>query len=69
MVSNPFARVTTLAFDIFGTVLDWTGSITPPTQQFLQKKGAAVSAELLGWRVNGGSPVPGEPMGDSPLTS
>ena len=53
MVPDPFARVTTLAFDIFGTVLDLTGSITPPTRQFLQKKGAAVSAELFWdqWRA------------------
>ena len=50
---NPLARVTTLAFDIFGTVLDLTGSITPPTRRFLQKKGAAVSAEVFWdqWRA------------------
>ena len=50
---NPFARVTTLAFDIFGTVLDLTGSITPPTRKFLQRKGAAVSAETFWdqWRA------------------
>jgi 2-haloacid dehalogenase len=53
MLPNPIARVTTLAFDIFGTVLDLTGGITPPTRQFLQKKGAAVSAELFWdqWRA------------------
>jgi len=47
MDSNPLARVTTLAFDIFGTVLDLTGSITPPTRQFLQRKGAQVSVETF----------------------
>lgn len=53
MDPQPFARVTTLAFDIFGTVLDLTGSITPPTRQFLQKKGAAVGAEQFWdqWRA------------------
>ena len=47
MSESSLASVTTLAFDIFGTVLDLTGSITPPTRQFLQKKGAAVSAETF----------------------
>lgn len=47
MSENPLAHVTILAFDIFGTVLDLTGSITPPTRQFLQKKGSAVSAETF----------------------
>ena len=53
MDPNPCARVTTLAFDIFGTVLDLTGSMTPPTRQFLQGKGAAVSAEVFydQWRA------------------
>ena len=50
---DPFAGVTTLAFDIFGTVLDLTGSITPPTRKFLKLKGAAVSAETFWdqWRA------------------
>ena len=47
MDPNPLARVTTLAFDIFGTVLDLTGSITPPTHRFLQGRGAKVSAETF----------------------
>jgi 2-haloacid dehalogenase len=53
MNSGPLARVTILAFDIFGTVLDLTGSITPPTRQFLQRKGAPVSAEVFWgeWRA------------------
>jgi len=53
MSDNPLSRVTHLAFDIFGTVLDLTGSITPPTRQFLKQKGAAVSAEAFWdqWRA------------------
>jgi 2-haloacid dehalogenase len=47
MSDTLFEPVTTLAFDIFGTVLDLTGSITPPTRQYLQRKGAAVSAEAF----------------------
>jgi 2-haloacid dehalogenase len=47
MSEQPLARVTTLAFDIFGTVLDLTGSMTPPARQFLQRKGATVSAETF----------------------
>jgi 2-haloacid dehalogenase len=52
-MSSPLPRVTTLAFDIFGTVLDLTGSITPPTRELLQRKGAAVSAEVFWdqWRA------------------
>jgi 2-haloacid dehalogenase len=46
-------EVTTLAFDIFGTVLDLTGSMTPPSRQFLERKGAAVGADLFWdqWRA------------------
>ena len=46
-------QVTTLTFDIFGTVLDLTGSITPPSRQFLERKGAAVGAEVFWdqWRA------------------
>jgi hypothetical protein len=47
MSESPLSRVTTLAFDIFGTVLDLTGSITPPTRAFLKQKGATVSAETF----------------------
>jgi len=35
MTTSDLSRVNTLAFDIFGTVLDLTGSMTPPTRQFL----------------------------------
>jgi 2-haloacid dehalogenase len=53
MSSNPLERVTTLAFDIFGTVLDLTGSITPPTREFLKGKGARIGAEAFWdqWRA------------------
>ena len=52
-VDDALAGVTTLAFDIFGTVLDLTGSITPPTRKFLKRKSAAVSAETFWdqWRA------------------
>ena len=40
-------QVTTLTFDIFGTVLDLTGSITPPSRKFLEAKGSAVRAEVF----------------------
>ena len=48
-------QVTTLTFDIFGTVLDLTGSITPPSRRFLERKGAAVSAEGSGTSGGRGS--------------
>ena len=35
-------RVTTLTFDLFGTVLDLTGSLVPPISRFLSEKGSAV---------------------------
>lgn len=53
MNTAPLARIGILAFDIFGTVLDLTGSLTPPTRQFLQRKGASVRAEVFWdqWRA------------------
>jgi 2-haloacid dehalogenase len=47
MSESPLASVTTLTFDIFGTVLDLTGSMTPPIREFLNRKNAAVSAEAF----------------------
>jgi 2-haloacid dehalogenase len=46
-------QVSTLAFDIFGTVLDLTGSITPPLRRFLERRRAAVSADAFwgDWRA------------------
>jgi 2-haloacid dehalogenase len=42
-----------LTFDLFGTILDLGGSLTPFIQQFLEQKGAAVPAERFWdlWRV------------------
>ena len=34
--------VTTLAFDIFGTVLDLTGSLVPPITRFLESKDSTI---------------------------
>ena len=53
MSDDPLSRVTTLAFDIFGTVLDLTGSIAPPAGEFLKKKGAALGGEAFwsDWRA------------------
>lgn len=53
MTTSHLSAVTTLTFDIFGTVLDLTGSITPPTRAFLDSKGATISAETFWnqWRA------------------
>ena len=40
MRSESLAGVSTLAFDIFGTVLDLTGSLEAPTDRFLKKLGS-----------------------------
>ena len=42
-------RVTTLTFDIFGTVLDLTGSIVPVVRDFLATKEAAIDPDQF-WR-------------------
>ena len=45
--------MTTLSFDIFGTVLDLTGSLVPPLTGFLAERGAKIDAEALWaqWRA------------------
>lgn len=45
--------VTTLAFDIFGTVLDLQGSLEEPTRRFLSDKGVRIDAGSFWerWRV------------------
>lgn len=43
MIDNPIAQVDTLVFDIFGTVLDLGGSLSPPAGRFLAEHGATVS--------------------------
>ncbi len=45
--------MTTLAFDIFGTVLDLSGSLVPPTGRFLTARGASVDGAAFWeqWRA------------------
>jgi 2-haloacid dehalogenase len=52
MPSDPTAQVNTLAFDMFGTVLDLGGSLAGPAGQFLKDCGSNVSGEALwaDWR-------------------
>ena len=52
MPSDPTAQVNTLAFDMFGTVLDLGGSLAGPVGQFLKDCGSNVSGETLwaDWR-------------------
>ena len=42
-----------LTFDLFGTILDLGGSLTPYIAEFLKAKGAAVSADRFWdqWRA------------------
>jgi len=40
-----FSAVQALTFDLFGTILDLGGSLTPPLVPFLQAKGATISAD------------------------
>ena len=44
MSDSAIARVRTLTFDIFGTVLDLTGGIVPDLASFLEAKGSALDA-------------------------
>ena len=52
MANQPFGRVKYLAFDIFGTVMDLTGSLTGPVGDFLAAQGSRMSGELFytDWR-------------------
>lgn len=43
MPADAIARVNTLAFDIFGTVLDLGGSLSGPAERFLAERGSPVS--------------------------
>jgi 2-haloacid dehalogenase len=47
-----FPNITTLAFDIFGTVLDLDGSLVPPTDRFLAQHGSPINREAFwqDWR-------------------
>jgi 2-haloacid dehalogenase len=48
-MTESLTRVHTLTFDIFGTVLDLTGSIVPKVEQFLGGKAAPIDAAEF-WR-------------------
>ena len=52
MVDGPFTRVKYLAFDIFGTVMDLTGSLTGPVDDFVASQGSRMSGEAFyaDWR-------------------
>ena len=52
-MTNPLDSVDTLAFDIFGTVLDLTGSLAPPIRAFLEGRDTDVDADTLWaeWRA------------------
>lgn len=42
---SDFSAVQALTFDLFGTILDLGGSLTPPLRPFLQAKNATITAE------------------------
>ena len=52
-MSDPLRAITTLTFDIFGTVLDLTGSLETPTGRFLKELGSDMTgAEFYAqWRA------------------
>ena len=47
MTDGPFARVKYLAFDIFGTVMDLSGSLTGPAGDFLAAHGSDMPGEAF----------------------
>ena len=49
MNTTPLQSVTTLTFDIFGTVLDLAGSLIPPLDDLLQDCHADIDGATL-WR-------------------
>ena len=53
MADQSLARVTHLTFDIFGTVLDLTGSLAPPAGEFLAAHGSEMTGEAFyaEWRA------------------
>lgn len=44
---SAFSTVQALTFDLFGTILDLGGSLTPPLASFLQAKGAAIATDTF----------------------
>ncbi len=53
MPNDVIQRAKALTFDLFGTVLDLAGSLTPPIAKFLQSKSSNVAAETFwaSWRA------------------
>ncbi len=53
MPADELTNVNTLTFDIFGTVLDLSGSIIPPLADFLVERNASIDGETLWleWRA------------------
>jgi 2-haloacid dehalogenase len=49
VANTDLSSITTLTFDIFGTVLNLGGSLVPPTAEFLSQHGAEASAEAF-WK-------------------
>jgi 2-haloacid dehalogenase len=47
MAENPLQRVHTLTFDVFGTVLDLSGSLVPALRELLKAKKSKVKADDL----------------------
>ena len=45
MTVDSLRSISTLTFDVFGTVLDLTGSLVPPTQKFMEDLDAEISGE------------------------
>ena len=53
MADDPTTNVTTLTFDIFGTVLDLSGMFVPACEGFLEGRGASLDGAALWtlWRA------------------
>ncbi len=53
MDNDDIANVDTLTFDIFGTVLNLTGSLVPPVDRFLARRTASISGDdfYAQWRA------------------
>ena len=53
MTAGDIVGVHTLTFDVFGTILDLTGSVVPPLNAFLENKAKSMSGDTLWgqWRA------------------
>ena len=47
MDRNPLERVTTLTFDVFGTILDPSESLVPAASRFLRSKGVSIESSAF----------------------